>query len=177
MSVKSRLRLHFPVAARLDGVDRPNAYAKLPSKFAATRSCAQKKTNENSMTLIQHCSSVLGTFVSSVRYAVINVFVWRSVAKVLCSVVISVPIHMPNDHSIWPKPQKRLSNSDVNIFGRLPFVLRPFLKAYGEVRRRGIRFADKSLTAFDRGHAAKAADFVSIMPYHGQPNLRGICHG
>ena len=175
--MKNWLKLRLPVAARLDGVDSTYADAKLPGKFATTCPRIQKKADKNDVPLIQQCSSILRSFVGSMRHAVVNIFVRRSVAKIAGCVVVSVPVHVADNHSARPWPQESFGDNNVNVLRCLRFVVGPFFEAYRKVRCGGAWLTNKSLSILDRCNAAKVADFVSVMLYHGQPNLKGIRHG
>lgn len=169
--------LHLPVAARFDGVDSTYADAKLPGKFATTCPRIQKKSDKNDVPLIQQCSSILRAFVRTMRHAVVNIFVRSSVAKIAGRVVVSVPVHVADNHPARPWPQESFGDNNVNVLRCLRFVVMPFFEAYRKVRRGSVWLANKSLSILDRRNASKVANFVSVMFYHGQPNLKGIRHG
>ena len=175
--IMENVLLQFPVSVRLNGMDRSNTHSNLSSKFATTTSCIQKHTDKNNMAFIQQCSAISRAFVGFVRHAISHVFVWGSVAKIASSIVVSVPIYVSNNHSVWSLSNKRLGYSNVDVLGCLRFVFWSFLERHGKIVCRRVKFSDKPFIAFNHCNASKVTNFVSIMPCYGHPNLSGVCHG
>ena len=169
--------LHLPVTPSLNGVDCSYAYSKFSSEFTTTATSFQKQPDKYDMAVIKQCPSIFSTLVSSMRHTVVNIFIWRTVAKIADSVVVSVSIHMANNHTARPWPQERFGGNYMNGFRNLRFVLRSFFETYRKIMRSRVWLANKTLSILDCCHATKAANFVSIMLYYRQPNLWGVRHG
>lgn len=167
----------LPVPTCFYGVDCADIDAENAGKFRKSAPVFDQHPYHQDMLFVKNRPSIHRTFVCSVLNGVVNIFIQRSVAKVVSGVVVAVSVHVPNDISIWPWPVKRLCHNAMDSFGRLTLVLRSFFEGYRQIRGCAVRLSDKAFPTLHGGNAPKAADFVSVVSNYWQPNLRGVRHG
>ena len=170
-------RLMFPVAAGLNSMNSPYANFKLSGKLTTANPRIQEHTNKNNVSLIKQCSSVFRPFVCPMNYAVQNIFVRSAITKIARRIIISVPIYVTNDRTVWSLARKRFRYYGMDCFRRLRLILRSFFERNRKIWCARIKFFDKPFTVFDNRHTSKVAYYISIMSYYRNPIFKGISHG